>query len=100
MQFMQMPELHRMLQVAELLADAHARDVVIVDVSQRCDFADSMVIATGMVQVWLLQLECKADMQSHISRSIQLLYLLVPTCVAGNSSGHVRAVAQAAHSKV
>lgn len=35
------------LQVAEVMADAHARDVVILDVRQTCDFADSMVIATG-----------------------------------------------------
>lgn len=34
-------------EVAEVLAHAHARDVVVLDVRQTCDFADSMVIATG-----------------------------------------------------
>ena len=42
-------QLLRTLQVAEVMADAHARDIIIVDVSQSCDFADSMVIATGAV---------------------------------------------------
>lgn len=35
-------------QVAAVLARAHARDVVIVDVSSSCDFADNMVICTGV----------------------------------------------------
>ena len=34
-------------QVAAILARAHGMDVVIVDVSSTCDFADSMVICTG-----------------------------------------------------
>lgn len=46
---MKSAQLPCMLQVAEVMADAHARDVIIVDVGHSCDFADSMVIATGAV---------------------------------------------------
>lgn len=33
--------------VAQILVQSHAQDVVVIDVSKRCDFADSMVICTG-----------------------------------------------------
>lgn len=33
--------------VAEILVRGHGQDVVIIDVSKRCDFADSMIICTG-----------------------------------------------------
>lgn len=36
-----------MWQVGEMLSKAHAMDVIIVDVTQNCDFANTMVICTG-----------------------------------------------------
>ncbi len=63
-----------MLQVAEVMADAHARDVIIVDVGHSCDFADSMVIATGAVWACLFGSGTSYHEHCHASRSMSLRY--------------------------
>jgi ribosomal silencing factor RsfS len=82
------------------MADAHARDVIIVDVSQRCDFADSMVIATGVPRASMLSVAAWCHMHCQERNMCHWNLQHASAVVTGNSSGHVRAVAQAVHSKV
>jgi hypothetical protein len=63
-------QLPRVLQVAEVMADAHARDVIIVDVGRSCDFADSMVIATGAVWACLFDVVKLFHVQCHRSNRL------------------------------
>ena len=71
---MKSAELPCVLQVAEVMADAHARDVIIVDVGHSCDFADSMVIATGAVWACLLGIGTLYHEHCHTSCSMRLRY--------------------------